>query len=158
MIKQFKEINFGSYKDFKWNDKIEDFNKINIIYGRNYSGKTTLSRIARSFELKKIHKDFGGSSFKISLENGEITEKDIENQPLNIKVYNSDFVKDNLSYLYDDNGVIKGFASIGKEQKDIKEQINTIKNTIGCKSNEQEQIRASGLYADLEDLQSKKTL
>lgn len=158
MIKQFKEINFGSYKDFKWKwaDEKYNFNKINIIYGRNYSGKTTLSRIARSFELKNIHKDFGGSSFKVSLENGEITEKDIKNQPLNIKVYNSDFVKDNLSYLYDDNGDIKGFASIGKEQKDTKKQIEIIKNTIGCKSNEQEQTRALGLYADLEDLQSKK--
>lgn len=52
-ILNFDEINFGSYKNFKWGNNLEEFKTINIFYGRNYSGKTTLSRIARSFELKK---------------------------------------------------------------------------------------------------------
>lgn len=151
MIKQFKEINFGSYKDFKWNDKIEDFNKINIIYGRNYSGKTTLSRIARSFELKNIHKDFGGSSFKISLENGEITEKDIENQSLNIKVYNSDFVKDNLSYLYDDNGDIKGFKTLGKENTKLFKEIEELEEKLIKKNSDGDNV--SGLRLEVENLE-----
>lgn len=155
MIQQFKEINFGSYKDFKWKftSKEYDFNKINIIYGRNYSGKTTLSRIARSFELKNIHKDFGGSSFKISLENGEITEKDIKNQPLNIKVYNSDFVKDNLSYLYDDNGDIKGFKTLGEKNTNLLKEIEELENKLGKKSSDGE--NASGLYLELEVLEQK---
>lgn len=153
MIKQFKEINFGSYKDFKWKftSKEYDFNKINIIYGRNYSGKTTLSRIARSFELKNIHKDFGGSSFKISLENGEITEKDIENQPLNIKVYNSDFVKDNLSYLYDDNGDIKGFKTLGKENTKLFKEIEELEEKLIKKKSDGDNV--SGLRLELENLE-----
>ncbi|EAK4485192.1 RloC protein, partial [Campylobacter jejuni] len=42
---------------------------------------------------------------------------------LDIRVYNSDFVKENLNYLYDKKGNIKGFKSIGEEQKNIKEII-----------------------------------
>lgn len=57
-ILKFDEINFGSYKNFKWDDELKEFEIINIFYGRNYSGKTTLSRIARSFELKKRMKIF----------------------------------------------------------------------------------------------------
>ncbi|EAI8264935.1 hypothetical protein CRM13_09060, partial [Campylobacter coli] len=52
-ILKFDKINFGSYENFTWDNGLEEFKTINIFYGRNYSGKTTLSRIARSFELKK---------------------------------------------------------------------------------------------------------
>ena len=33
---------FGLYKDFEWNT-LPALGRVNIIYGRNYSGKTTLS-------------------------------------------------------------------------------------------------------------------
>ncbi|MBN2817335.1 MAG: AAA family ATPase [Bacteroidales bacterium] len=53
MIERITYIkNFAVFKNFDWNtavldinNSIRDFKKINIIYGRNYSGKTTLSRI-----------------------------------------------------------------------------------------------------------------
>ncbi|MBF7069505.1 AAA family ATPase [Campylobacter volucris] len=123
-ILKFNEINFGSYENFKWNDNLEKFKIINIFYGRNYSGKTTLSRIARSFELKKKNEDFLEGKFKIELENGSfLNQDDVINSNLDIRVYNSDFVKENLNYLYDKKGNIKGFKSIGVEQKNIKEEI-----------------------------------
>ena len=58
MIKKFKEIkNLATYKRFGWDEKVYhqnnqpyEFSDINILYGRNYSGKTTLSRIIRAFE------------------------------------------------------------------------------------------------------------
>ncbi|EDJ6378624.1 RloC protein, partial [Campylobacter jejuni] len=123
-ILKFNEINFGSYKNFKWGNNLEEFKTINIFYGRNYSGKTTLSRIARSFELKKHNEDFLDGNFKIKLEDGNfLTQNDVIKSNLDIRVYNSDFVKENLNYLYDKKGNIKGFKSIGEEQKNIKEII-----------------------------------
>lgn len=123
-ILKFDKINFGSYKNFKWGNNLEEFKTINIFYGRNYSGKTTLSRIARSFELKKHNEDFLDGNFKIKLEDGSfLTQNDVINSNLDIRVYNSDFVKENLNYLYDKKGNIKGFKSIGEEQKNIKEII-----------------------------------
>ncbi|EAJ5680784.1 RloC protein [Campylobacter lari] len=123
-ILKFDEINFGSYKNFKWGNNLDEFKIINIFYGRNYSGKTTLSRIARSFELKKHNEDFLDGEFKIKLEDGNfLTRNDVANSNLDIRVYNSDFVKENLNYLYDKKGDIKGFKSIGVEQKNINEII-----------------------------------
>lgn len=123
-ILNFDEINFGSYKNFKWGNNLEEFKTINIFYGRNYSGKTTLSRIARSFELKKHNEDFLDGNFKIKLEDGNfLTQNDVIKSNLDIRVYNSDFIKENLNYLYDKKGNIKGFKSIGEEQKNIKEII-----------------------------------
>ncbi|WP_153016525.1 AAA family ATPase, partial [Campylobacter coli] len=113
-------------------------------YGRNYSGKTTLSRIARSFELKKHNEDFLDGNFKIKLEDGSfLTQNDVINSNLDIRVYNSDFVKENLNYLYDKKGNIKGFKSIGVEQKDIKESIEKRKEILKTRNEKLKDIQAN---------------
>lgn len=53
MITKLDISKFGLYKDYSWNTEIgntETFRRLNIIYGRNYSGKTTLSRIFKCIE------------------------------------------------------------------------------------------------------------
>ncbi|MDR3114186.1 MAG: AAA family ATPase, partial [Treponema sp.] len=62
MIKKISTINrLAVFDNFKWdksvlypNLKPVSFSEINILYGRNYSGKTTLSRILRAFETGLI--------------------------------------------------------------------------------------------------------
>lgn len=143
-ILKFDEINFGSYENFKWDDKLETFKTINIFYGRNYSGKTTLSRIVRSFELKKHNEDFLEGNFKIKLEDGSfLTQNDVTNSNLDIRVYNSDFVKENLNYLYDKKGDIKGFKSIGVEQKNIKEKIEKREEILKKRNEKLKDIQAN---------------
>ncbi|HIC4002066.1 TPA: AAA family ATPase, partial [Campylobacter jejuni] len=108
------------------------------------SGKTTLSRIARSFELKKHNEDFLDGNFKIKLEDGSfLTQNDVINSNLDIRVYNSDFVKENLNYLYDKKGNIKGFKSIGVEQKDIKESIEKRKEILKTRNEKLKDIQAN---------------
>lgn len=143
-ILKFDKINFGSYENFTWDDELEEFKTINIFYGRNYSGKTTLSRIARSFELKKHNEDFLDGNFKIKLEDGNfLTQNDVINSNLDIRVYNSDFVKENLNYLYDKKGNIKGFKSIGVEQKDIKESIEKREEILKTRNEKLKDIQAN---------------
>ncbi|HEH5222904.1 AAA family ATPase [Campylobacter coli] len=143
-ILKFDKINFGSYENFTWDNGLEEFKTINIFYGRNYSGKTTLSRIARSFELKKHNEDFLDGNFKIKLEDGSfLTQNDVINSNLGIRVYNSDFVKENLNYLYDKKGNIKGFKSIGVEQKDIKESIEKRKEILKTRNEKLKDIQAN---------------
>ncbi|MDO8427333.1 MAG: AAA family ATPase, partial [Deltaproteobacteria bacterium] len=50
--------NFGVFMDFKWDQNIPLFRKHNLFYGWNYSGKTTISRAFRCFELGKKHADY----------------------------------------------------------------------------------------------------
>ena len=52
-IQKIDISNFGTYKNYTWGTTISNdytFKNINIIYGRNYSGKTTLSRIFKCIE------------------------------------------------------------------------------------------------------------
>lgn len=49
------------YKDYKQHSRSgigNDFNdgRVNIFYGRNYSGKSTYSKIFQSIELKQLQK------------------------------------------------------------------------------------------------------
>ena len=66
--------NLAVFKDFKWDDYVKDkdgriqtFQDINIIYGRNYSGKTTLSRIFRAFETGKISDKYACPEFQLEI-------------------------------------------------------------------------------------------
>lgn len=61
MINQIDISNFGSFSDFTWRKSVKDrgnnvqsFKRLNVLYGRNYSGKTTLSRIFRALETKHL--------------------------------------------------------------------------------------------------------
>jgi wobble nucleotide-excising tRNase len=53
MIKKIDINKFGLFNAYSWDSAIGrniSFKRLNIIYGRNYSGKTTLSRIFRCIE------------------------------------------------------------------------------------------------------------
>lgn len=132
MIKKIDINKFGSYIGYKWG--LEDkysFDRINIIYGRNYSGKTTLSRIFRSIERKELHEDFKDGEFVINLDTkSKINESNLNKSELKIRVYNSDFRQENLSFLYDKEGIIQPFTVLGEENVEIEKQINEKTNEI----------------------------
>lgn len=102
MIKRIKSIsNMGIYKDFKWTNStgISDFCERNIIYGWNYSGKTTLSRIFSSLEKGVLDPSFSDADFKIVLtDNTEITTKNLGSLPSKVRVFNADYIRENLKW------------------------------------------------------------
>lgn len=70
MITKINKIkDFGIFKDFKWNSDIDAFKKDNLIFGWNYSGKTTLSMLFQNLEFKSKDKYFPGSEFEINIDN-----------------------------------------------------------------------------------------
>lgn len=163
MIKKFSKINYGSYQNFLWSDSLPEFKTLNILYGRNYAGKTTLSRILRSFEIKEPHPDYPNATFEIELDNRHLKESNItdENKDLCIRVYNRDFVKENLSFLINDNtqgANIKAFSSIvvGKSNIDIQTKIENLKKQLGNEKDEEQNIEASGFYKKLQDLENEE--
>jgi len=97
MIKKVSRIkNFGIYKDFSWN-QLDDFKKKNLIYGWNYSGKTTLSKLFELLEFKNAERHFKGSEFDFEIEHDEnsilINQENIIDCPFIIKVFNSEYIK-----------------------------------------------------------------
>ena len=144
MIHQVKRIkSFGVFSDFQWPATLPNFKQFNLIYGWNYSGKTTLSRVFRCFEQRKKHEDFLEAQVQLVGQDGNTHDLvSPETAPV-FKVFNSDFVRDNLS-LEDGNAspiLVLGAEDIAK-QEDLKtkkaelQQLVTLKQEIFAKNRE----------------------
>jgi wobble nucleotide-excising tRNase len=139
VISKIDIANFGSFSGLEWNKTVRDrgrniqtFKRLNILYGRNYSGKTTLSRVFRTLEMRKNLPSYLSPSFTIYGDKGDVTNATIQNHNYDIRVYNRDFVTDNLSFLVNQiGGEIKTFAIVGEQNKEIGDAIAAIETELG---------------------------
>jgi wobble nucleotide-excising tRNase len=140
MFKKIKTItDMAVYKNFDWdktvretNNRIAEFKSVNIIYGRNYSGKTTLSRVFRACETGQISNKYTNPSFSIELDDG--SEFKSENIPFvgsKIRVFNEDFVRDNLSFIANPDESISSFAILGDDNNRIEKEIEIKEIELG---------------------------
>jgi wobble nucleotide-excising tRNase len=96
MITKINKIkDFGVFKNFN-GSALPEFKTFNLIYGWNYSGKTTLSRVFRCLEKGKLHDDYLTATFE--MENSTAKYDNTFALKANIRVFNSDFVKENLKW------------------------------------------------------------
>lgn len=100
MIKRINYIkNFGVFKNYRKKGDIQDFANLNIIYGWNYSGKTTISRLFQHFEKKENNVDFEKAEFELEDYSGnKFNEKKLGIDNRVFRTFNSDFIKDNLKW------------------------------------------------------------
>ncbi len=154
MLKKIGRIkNFGVFQDFSWDASVldehgdpYDFAKVNIIYGRNYSGKTTVSRVLRSFETESLPANFDSPMFTIMTSDGtNFDQTHLSDCDLDVRVFNQDFIHENLRFLYDPEGDVSAFAILGADNSKIEQQIKSIKDELGSDKDGEE----SGLYAEL---------
>lgn len=119
-IKKIDSIkNMAVFQDFRWNSSVRDegnnvseFKKINIFYGRNYSGKTTLSRIVRAMETGSISDKYVSPEFLLSFDGGiNVSQNSLSDHGQIIRVFNEDFVKENLHFIVDDERSLSKFSS-----------------------------------------------
>jgi wobble nucleotide-excising tRNase len=99
MIQRIDKIRgFGNYRDFIWNPTLlDDFKRFNLIYGWNYSGKTTLSRVIQSFGQAGLHPDFAAANLEVTVECGEtFTTENLYELPTAC-VFNRDFIEQNFA-------------------------------------------------------------
>lgn len=138
MISKLKKITkFGVYNAFDWDsnlkrsNKIIEFSKLNIIYGRNYSGKTTLSRVVRCLETGKLHSDYEASEFSIVIDDVSVDQTKLNEKDYKVRVFNKDFIKDNLQILLSDQGEISPFAILGDKNIEVDGKIKDVEAKIG---------------------------
>jgi len=99
MIRTIQVIkSFGVFNNFSWPTGLPEFKQYNLIYGWNYSGKTTLSRAFRCFEQKKPHVDFSGAQVQLRAIDGTVHHLSAPHAAPMLRVFNSDFVRENLSF------------------------------------------------------------
>lgn len=154
MIKKFQSIkNLGVFHDFQWDQEVknangqaEAFKHINILYGRNYSGKTTLSRLLRALETHSLSDKYDHPEFTIEFRDGTtVNQTNYEAHAEKIRVFNEDFVRDNLRFINHPDEAIKSFALIGDDNVTIQSEIDQIELEMGSAEDGHE----SGQYADL---------
>ncbi|KUE84786.1 hypothetical protein ASL20_31825 [Cupriavidus necator] len=99
MIKGIAKIRgLGVYENYTKPAGTQEFGVKNLIYGWNYSGKTTLSRLFAQIESKASNPDLSGCSFTIETDGEPITEANFTQSNLIVRVFNSDFIRDNLNF------------------------------------------------------------
>lgn len=139
-IKRIDSItNMAVFKSFRWtssvvdlNGGVADFKKINIIYGRNYAGKTTLSRIFRAIETGVISDKYNSPEFHISFNDGlNITQGSLTGHNRLVRVFNEDFVRENLRFISNSEDNICSFAILGEDNTRIEEAIRALELELG---------------------------
>lgn len=153
MLKKIQHIKkLGVFDDFSWDSEVKNkggavqtFVDINIIYGRNYSGKTTLSRIARALETRTLSDKYGAPSFQLKFsDNSDVTLADLSSHDKNIRVFNEDFIRDNLRFITNPDDSIEPFAILGDDNNKIEKEIEALEAELGSSIEGQE----TGLFAD----------
>ena len=135
MIKSIIKIkNCPSFVDFNPAADLPEFSKYNLFYGWNGSGKTSFSRILRSFELGQGF--FGNpekpAEFEFKLDDGTAISHNNLSNFKHIRVFNKDFI-DNTVFC--DNGP-KSIFFLGKESKEDKEKITKAEIDLGLLKND----------------------
>ncbi|SPY34257.1 AAA family ATPase [Pasteurella canis] len=161
-IKKFDYIrNLAVFRNFSWDINLRDkgnniinFSEINIIYGRNYSGKTTLSRVFRALETGKISDKYQNPEFSMKLDNNiTITQNELDKNNCCIRVFNEDFVNENLRFFVDETSSISSFAVLGDDNKRIEEKIENIEKELGSREKNTGLLsELIGLERELEDV------
>lgn len=140
MFKKIKKIKgMAVYSDFDWdasvresNGRISEFKGVNIIYGRNYSGKTTLSRIFRSLETGLISDKYTAPRFELELTvGGSIDQSNIPLKLAKVRVFNEDFVRENLKFIIDSDDCINSFAILGEDNNRLESEIKLKEDELG---------------------------
>lgn len=158
MILKFKSINnLAVFNGFEWdssvkskNGVIQSLKQINVIYGRNYSGKTTLSRIVRAMETGILSNKYENPDFTVELkDNSNIMPLNLTSHSKIIRVFNDDFVRENLRFIFNPEEDIKSFAILGSDNNIIEREIEELQLELGIK----EEGRETGLYKALKEIQ-----
>lgn len=124
MIRSIEKLKkFGVYQNYVKPSGIEEFSNKNLIYGWNYSGKTTLSRLFAKLESKAFHPDFKDCEFSFNAGDDSINEKNFHESKLFVRVFNSDFVKNNIFF---DSGSCNPILLLGKESEEAQKKIESL--------------------------------
>lgn len=162
MITKFKIIkNLAVFQNFDWDSTLRDsgnnvitFSLINILYGRNYSGKTTLSRIMRAFETGNISDKYENPEFAITFDDSTtISQANLSGHNRKIRVFNEDFVRENLRFITNPDESILPFAILGGNAA-LELEIQALKDELGKKDEGLE----TGFYLDLKNCVEAKNI
>lgn len=114
--------NSGVFRDFTWPDGLSDFGRYNLIYGWNASGKTTLSRVFRALELRRVP-PMGEAKLRIN--SGDVSGEDFPQSTLPIRVFNRDFIHESVFPV--GGGDVPPIFVVGRESVEKQKEADRLK-------------------------------
>lgn len=124
MLKSIKRIRgLGVYGDYSQPAGTAEFGVKNIIYGWNYSGKTTLSRVFSHIERGDYPPDLGGYTFVVDTDTGQVTEANAKTCAHIVRVFNSDFIHENLNFA---GSSARPILLLGSESEEAQKKIGEL--------------------------------
>lgn len=136
---------FGCFHDFSWPQDLVPFKKFNLIFGWNYSGKTTFTRALRCFELMKRHDDFMNADVHLSDTAGTSHLLSTLATPHLFRVFNVDYVRENI--LFDASSapaiLILGAEDIAKQAELARkqEELETLSANLATNQKDKTRLR-----------------
>lgn len=135
MIKKVVINKLGRFEKFSF-DGVDDFKRYNILYGLNYSGKTTLSRAFMLFDTKNVPEHYeDGYDFYFVNEDGSkvLSDNQTDINTFQTKVFNSDYIEKNL--FFKTSGA-SNILVLAENAQEIMSKIEQLENEIKIKNNE----------------------
>lgn len=83
----------GIFRDFTWAGDLKNFDRFNLIYGWNGTGKSTISRIFRDLEHKR-EPEFG--EVGLMIDGRRVSGRAFPSQDSSVRVFNRDYVDDTV--------------------------------------------------------------
>jgi wobble nucleotide-excising tRNase len=129
MITQINKLKrFGIYQNYSWG-AIDDFKKKNLVYGWNYSGKTTLSKLFQVLEFKDKNRCFSGAEIEITVNDGTTktyNQDTLNSFPFAVKVFNSEYIKNIFTWDEPKSGFNPISFYLGIHAGDLKKKIKKL--------------------------------
>jgi wobble nucleotide-excising tRNase len=114
---------FGLFRNFTWDaTQLDDFGRYNLVYGWNYSGKTTLSRAFQCIEDVSLHGDFAGGAFRFTKGDGTTVDSTFMGLLPHVRVFNRYFVQRNFQQGSDMTGA-HVIAVLGEANQALKDRL-----------------------------------
>lgn len=129
----------GIFRDFYWPNDLPEFGRYNLIYGWNWTGKTTLSRVFRSLELRQ--QPLTGHVV-LGINGRDIRGEEFPDSTVHIRVFNRDFIEE--SVFRKDGGDLPPIFVFGKESVEIQKEIEKL------------QLEQTSAQSNLKDVRSEK--
>lgn len=128
LLKLTKITSFRIFDNFKWNDSVKKFDKVNLFFGWNGVGKSTISDLL--FQLSNRIPFKEDETFELMFQNEDshslvVTNINTRSENYSLKVFDQNYVDNNIVKV----DFIKHIYAVGQGQANAVQRIKDARNT-----------------------------
>jgi len=132
----------GIFRDFAWPANLPDFGRYNLIYGWNWTGKTTLSRIMRCLEKRTAP----AGQVTVVLDGRTVYDHQFPGVTLPVRVFNREFIAENVFPV--GGGDLPPILVLGAESVEKQKEVERLKGDRTTAQSELDSARATRQRAE----------